>query len=151
VGELQSDLESGEAGKPESADAGLHEEELSAATGRLRKITDTVTVLLSKTDAVSDQLAMVINDSLTALDDQEIVGILKGEAIPCLERLALILAEGDGTAAIASEGVEKMQERYTMQSERDIHRLFAMLPKPVAVERPSAPADGYFGDNVELF
>jgi hypothetical protein len=151
VAELQSDLETGDIREAKSAGARMQGEELVATVGRLHEITDTVTGLLAKSDAVSGQLALVINDLLAALDDREIVRILKGEAIPSLERLALTLGKASGTMAPANEGIEKMQGRYTMQSERDIHRMFAALPRSVADERPSAPADGYFGDNVEFF
>jgi hypothetical protein len=64
------------------------------------------------------------------------------------------LAPENGVAAAAERQMDGLAGRYTMQNERDVHQSAAggsaSAPAPAAATA-ATPADGWLGDNVELF
>jgi hypothetical protein len=74
-----------------------------------------------------------------------------------LERAGAQAGQGppDGVAAASEPRLERLTERYTMQAERDVHESVAgrapVTPAPSTAAPPTAPEDGWLGDNVELF
>jgi len=82
----------------------------------------------------------------------EVVGRARGE----LERIGAQagLAPENGVAAAAERQMDGLAGRYTMQNERDVHQSAAggsaSAPAPAAATA-ATPADGWLGDNVELF
>jgi methyl-accepting chemotaxis protein len=161
VANLRTELVGGEE-SAEPDETGRYGEVLTAAVGRLTKVTDMVTSHLTRADEFSEKLAAVIGEALAALDSREIDTILRGEVIPRLERLAEAFSLGseqDAGSGSPGIGIERITERYTMQSEREIHRMFAVSPRfgQAEVVKTTLSADASltvgsdFGDNVEFF
>jgi hypothetical protein len=101
-----------------------------------------------------------LRDDLSATRAGFTVGTLFAEAIGRARGALDVIVNTHHSAAPvdgAERGLADLAERYTMQSERDVHErltgplapaLVAVLPEPSA---PSAPVSEELGDNIEFF
>jgi len=112
--------------------------------------------------AVSSRVDALLKGSLALTDEvhqlskrleREVAGLAALEALEAeLSRLGREAHESTGGVAgpRSSRRLEAAKARYTMESERQVHRELAPTPA-VAEQAPEAQADREFGDNVELF
>jgi hypothetical protein len=112
--------------------------------------------------AVSSRVDALLKGSLALTDEvkqlskrleREAAGLAALEALEAeLSRLGREAHASTGGVAgpRSSRRLEAAKARYTMESERQVHRELAPAPA-VAEEAPEAQADREFGDNVELF
>ncbi|WP_223913322.1 methyl-accepting chemotaxis protein [Geobacter sp. AOG1] len=149
VTDLQHDLAEGAEEEDTASDVELRKDELAAAIARIREVTTAVTGLLARTDEASAGLAATIEDIRTSLDSREMVATLQREVLSPLHHLVATgrsCSENGATGMI--DGLAQVEDRYTMQSERKVHQLFAVRGE----RNTDTPATGeHLGDNVEFF
>jgi methyl-accepting chemotaxis protein len=153
--ELQAECIASPDGQPEAVGIGRH---METALSTLKGLSDTVMALLAQTEDTATGLASDIESTIARLDNRELRELID-EEIPChRDRLMLAVRKCTRGKAAGSgrKSLETLQQRYTMQSERKVHELFAAeafagrsLPGFAPAGRGRIEDD--FGDNVELF
>jgi hypothetical protein len=130
----------------------LRTEELVA---RLRGLIDEAGELLLSTDQAAASMADTIAGTVAALSSRELIATLQGDLLPRIERLAAGLGLHDSK----SDDVHDAELRYTMGSERAVHRKFlgGVASGYWNGEPDKGPfrvppgGDDHFDSNVELF
>jgi methyl-accepting chemotaxis protein len=157
VAELQAFLTEDGEGEAEGSGADKRRGELEKAIVRLNEVTCNATDILSRTDEASERLASLIGEALSALESRDVARTLKGEVIPRLDRLVATLSAGNNDIS-QGDGIARLNRRYTMESERNIHRRFAVITpasaggnREVAASTNDASGKDGLGDNVEFF
>ncbi len=127
----------------------------------LKGANETVMALLTGTDRAAGTLAADIEDAINGINVHETVSILKNEVIARLDALTLSVRtlKQSGADSGKREGLAAMERRYTMRSERNVHRTFLSLTGGLQSPPPAAGLIGLipprgedeFGDNVEFF
>lgn len=130
-----------------------------ALVDRLREMNHSLVAMLRTMDAAASSLAediLLTADSITIHVD---AGRVIDDLLGSMDDVAEVCQSGIG-AAETSDGtmLERLSGRYTMQSEREVHRRTSRLETPPAGAGHVAAAPGKvkakgreFGENVELF
>lgn len=159
VGSLQSELlgdcSATPDGQPEAGGIGR---DMETALGTLKRLSGTVMALLAKTEGAASGLASDIEATIARLDNPAFRGLIDREIPQQRDRLMQAVPKGtrDTAAGFVQNSPETVQQRYTMQSERTVHELFAAEAfsggAPSGFTQVGARrSHDDFGDNVELF
>ncbi len=123
-------------------------EELAATVERLKGLIDEAGELLLRTDLAADSLAGTIAGTTAALASREIIAVVQNNLLPRLEQSVA----GQARNGNRSDAVQAAELRYTMGSERAVHRKFLDGFDSCGWNGESASAGaGHFDNNVELF
>jgi chemotaxis regulatin CheY-phosphate phosphatase CheZ len=153
--ELQAECIASPDGQPEAVGIGR---DMETALSTLKGLSETVMALLAQTEVTATGLASDIEATIARLDNRELRELIDEEIPGHRDRLMLAVRKctRDKAAGFGRNSLEAVQQRYTMQSERNVHELFAAEAFAGRGLPGFAPAGGGrteddFGDNVELF
>ena len=142
----------------EQAATGAGGSDMVAAIATLRSLSGAVMGLLTETDSMATGLAGDIKITIAQLNSPELQAVINRELPAALDRLAsAVWSIGEvspdhvGLGALAA-----LQSQYTMQSERQVHELFAADTCGGRSFQTATPPGNVrsaddLGDNVELF
>lgn len=150
-------LESGERAESHGGRAESVAKEIEETLVKLRETNDGVTDSMAKSYEVSREMNDDIRSSLAAISEHRKI---KNAGAEFAQRLETLAREAEAKIPAIdeeydTESLREFAERYTMESEREVHRLVSGgdVGGDVggASEEDKPEEDGEFGENVELF
>lgn len=146
-------LESGERADEHGGRAETVAKDIEETLVKLRETNERVTDSMTKSYEISRKMNDDIRSSLVAISEHRRI---RNDGAGFAQRLETLAREAESKIPAIdeqydTESLREFAERYTMESERDVHRLVSGDEAFDATDDDEPREEGEFGENVELF